>query len=150
MPSNSHFHCGWQIFGIKRAVDFFSALTGFLPFPLYLCFEGTSISSDVAALLASNAVAPTLQISPGTIWPTPIVFHVLATEQFVRELAALAARHAEPEICIHFHAYKDGHILMQWHDAFDLPLLIDESIAETSLQSFCKKLGVEYVRWHAT
>jgi hypothetical protein len=149
MTSNSHFRCSWQIFGIKRAADFFSALTGFLPLPLYLCFEGTSISSDVAELLASNAVPPTLQIPPGTIWPKPIVFHVLATEQFVRELAALAARHAEPEICDHFHVYKDGRILMLWHDAFDLPLLIDESIAEASLQSFCDKLGVQCVRWSA-
>ena len=150
MPSNSHFHCGWQVFGIKLAADFFSALTGFLRLPVYLCFEGTSISSDVAQLLASGAVAPTLQIPRGTIWPKPSVFHVLATEQFVRELAALAARHAEPEICDHFHAYKDDNMLMQWHDAFDLPLLIDESMTEAGLQSFCNKLGVRYARWQAT
>jgi len=90
-----------------------------------------------------------LQIPPGTIWPKSSVFHVLATEQFVRRLATLTAKHAEPEICDHFHAYKDGHGLMQWYDAFDLPLLIDESITEASLQSFCTKLGVQFVRWHA-
>jgi hypothetical protein len=150
MSSDSHFRCGWQVFGIKRAARFFSALTGFLPLPVYLCFEGTSISSDVVELLTSSAVAPTLQIPPGTIWPKPLVFHVLATEQFLRELAALAARHAEPEICDHFHAYKDGHGLLQWYDAFDLPLLIDESITEASLQGFCNKLGVQCVRWQAT
>jgi hypothetical protein len=150
MLSDLHFRCGWQVFGIKRAAKFFLALTGFLPLPVYLCFEGTSIASDVAELFASNAVAPTLQIPTGTIWPKPIMFHVLATEQFIRELAALATRHAEPEICDHFHVYKDGHGLMQWYDAFDLPLLIDESVAEASLQDLCDKLGVQSVRWHAT
>jgi hypothetical protein len=106
------------------------------------------MSMDVRALLASGAVAATLQIPPGTIWPKPNVFHVLATEQFIHELAALAERHAEPEVCDHFHAYNDSHGLMQWYDAFDLPLLIDESIVEESLKSFCRKLAVEYARWH--
>jgi hypothetical protein len=73
----------------------------------------------------------------------------LATEQFIHELATLAGKHAEPEVCDHFHAYKDGYGLMQWYDAFDLPLLIDESITEPSLQAFCRTLAVEYARWRA-
>jgi hypothetical protein len=51
-------------------------------------------------------------------------------------VAALAGKHAGPEVCDHFHAYHDGDSLMQWYDAFDLPLLINESITETSIQSF--------------
>ncbi len=140
---------GWEVPGIKSAERFFSALTEVLPLPVHLCFEGTSISSDVRTLLASSAVAAALPISPGTIWPKPSVFHVLATEQFIYELAALAGRHAEPEVCDHFHAYNNGQGLMQWYDAFDLPLLVDESITEASLQVFCRKLGVQYARWHA-
>ena len=77
------------------------------------------------------------------------MFHVLATEQFIHELVVLAGRHAEPEICDHFHVYSDRHALMQWYDAFDLPLLIDESITQPRLQGFCRKLGVQYARWHA-
>src|SRR5579864_9213326 len=129
------FASGWEVTGIRSAEKFFSTLTDVLPLPVNLCFEGTSISSDVRALLASGAVAATLQIPPGTIWPKPSVFHVLATEQLIHELAALAGRHAEPEVCDHFHAYNDSHGLMQWYDAFDLPLLIDESITEASLKS---------------
>src|SRR6202167_4191326 len=53
------------------------------------------------------AIATTEQFGgPGTTWPKPSVFHVLATEQLFRQLAALAGRHAESEVCDHFHAYK--------------------------------------------
>lgn len=149
MSSKPLFVSGWEVAGIRTAEKFIPALTEILSLPVHLCFEGTSISSDVRILLASNAVAATRQIPPGTIWPKPSVFHVLATEQFIHELAALAGRHAGPEVCDHFHAYNDSRGLMQWYDAFDLPLLIDESIAEASLQTFCNRLGVRYARWHA-
>ena len=102
---------------------------------MYLCFEGTSISSDVRTLLASSAVPTRLTILLGTIWPKPTVIHVLASGQFLHELTALARSHAEAEICDHFHAYDESHGLMQWYDAFDLPLLIDESIGEISVLS---------------
>ena len=150
MSSSPLFMSGWQVAGIRSAEKFFSALTEVLPLPVHLCFEGTSISSDVRTLLASRATVATLQIPPGTIWPRPSVFHVLATEQFIHELAALAGKHVGPEMCNHFHAYSDSRGLMQWYDAFDLPLLIDDSIDEASLESFCQKLGVQYARWHAT
>lgn len=135
--------------GIGTAEKFFSALTEILPLPVYLCFEGTTISSDVRTLLSSSAVTPRLTILLGTIWPKPTVFHVLASAQFLHELAALARRHNEAEICDHFHTYDDSHGLMQWYDAFDLPLLIDESIREISIRAFCRRLGVHYARWHA-
>ena len=141
---------GWEVKGVRRADKFFSALPEILPLPVHLCFEGTRVSIDIRILLASNSVAPTLQIPPGTIWPKPSVFHVLATGRFIDELAALAKKHAEPEICDHFHAYKGGHPLMQWYDAFDLPLLVEESIVEAKLQPFCSTLGAHYSRWNAS
>jgi hypothetical protein len=149
MPSLPLFVRGWEVPGIGTAEKFFSALTEILPSSTYLCFEGTSISSDVRTLLASSAVAARRLMPPGTIWPKPSVFHVLATERFLHELTALARGHADAEICDHLHAYDESHALMQWYDAFNLPLLIDESISEASVQAFCRKLGVHYARWHA-
>jgi hypothetical protein len=32
----------------------------------------------------------------------------------------------------------------EWYDAFDDPLLVDESILEAALERFCAKLGVRY------
>ncbi len=141
---------GWELPGIRSAEKFFAALREILPLPANLCFEGTSISSDVQSLLASNAATQILQISPGTIWPKPSVFHVRATEPFLDQLAVLAGHHAEPEICDHFHAYNGNKGLMQWYDAFSRdPLLVDESIAEAKVQTFSCKLGVPYARWRA-
>jgi hypothetical protein len=149
MPSLPLFVPGWEVPGIGTAERFFSALTEILPSSTYLCFEGTSISSDVRTLLASRAVPARRLMPPGTIWPKPSVFHVLATERFLHELTALARGHADAETCDHLHAYDESHALMQWYDAFNLPLLIDESISEASVQAFCRKLGVHYARWHA-
>lgn len=109
---------GWRVDGIRSARKFFSALPEILPLPVTLYFEGTTFASDVRALLASNAVEPSLQVPPGTIWPKPSVFHVLGTEQFLFQLVALADNHAESEVCDHLHAYKDGRGLLQWYDAF--------------------------------
>lgn len=140
---------GWEVSGIRQADEFFAGLVELLPLPTYFCFEGTSIESDVRALLDSNAVVPGRQIPTGTLWPKPITIHVLASQAFIRQLAELARHHAEPEICDHFHAYKDGRGLLQWYDAFDLPLLVDGTIAELTLQRFCEKLGVRYAPWQA-
>lgn len=138
---------GWNLRGIRSAEEFFTALPEILPLPANLYFEGTSISRDVDSLLASYPATQILQIPPGTIWPKPSVFHVRVTEQFLRELAALARSHAEPEICDHFHAYSGTQGLMQWYDAFSGdPLLVDQSIPEAQVHRFCSKLGVPYVR----
>lgn len=142
------FDSGWELPGIRSAEKFFSALAEILPMPANLCFEGTNISSDVQSLFASHAATQILQIPPGTIWPKPSVFHVRATEQFLHQLAALAESHAEPEICDHFHAYNGNQGLMQWYDAFSGdPLLVDESIAERKVETFCRRLEVPYARW---
>lgn len=145
MSTKPLFDSGWELRGIRSAEKFFSALTEILPLPANLCFEGTNISSDVQSLLASHAATQILQIPPGTIWPKSRVFHVRATKQFLQQLASLAGKHAEPEVCDHFHAYNGNLGLMQWYDAFSGdPLLVDESIAEAKVQTFCRKLEVPY------
>jgi hypothetical protein len=150
MSAKPLFDSGWELPGIRSAQVFFAALPEILPLPTNLCFEGTSIKSDVQSLLASNEASQTLQIRPGTIWPKPSVFHVRATEQFLDQLAALARHHPEPEICDHFHAYSGNQGLMQWYDAFSGDaLLIAESIAEAKVQTFTRKLGVPYAPWRA-
>ena len=150
MSTKPLFGSGWELPGIRSAAKFFVALPGILPLPANLCFEGTSITSDVHSLLASNAATQTLQIPPGTIWPKPSVFHVCATEKLLDQLAGLARHHAEPEICDHFHAYSGNRGLMQWYDAFSGdPLLVDGSIAEAKVQTFCRILGVPYAIWCA-
>ena len=108
------------------------------------------MSPDALVLFASNAVAHPLEIPPGTIWPKPSMFHVHATKQFLQQLAAFTGRHAEAEICDHFHAYSNSQGLLRWYDAFSGdPLLIEKSIPEANVQDFCRKLGAKYARWNA-
>jgi hypothetical protein len=59
---------------------------------------GTSLSVDVRALLASEVIADILEIPPGTIWSKSTVFDLLATEQFIHELAAVASGRAEASV----------------------------------------------------
>jgi hypothetical protein len=150
MSAKPLFVRGWKVTGSTSAEKFFSALNEILSMPVRLCFEGTSIASDVQALLRSRAEPASLEIPPGTIWPKPSVFHVTATEQFLHQLAALAGKHAEAEVCDHFHAYSNSQGLMQWYDAFSGDaMLIEESIPEAKVQSFCRKLGMKYGPWRA-
>jgi hypothetical protein len=149
MATKPLFVSGWQVAGIRNGREFFSTLNEILPLPVNLRFEGTRISADIQVVLASIAIAPSIQIPPGTICPNPTVFHVRATGQFLSQLAAVSGKNAVPKVCDHFHAYSDSRGLMQWYDAFNLPLLIDESIPELSLQRFCRGLGVQYARWQS-
>jgi len=146
MAEESLLKPGWEIEGISTARPFFSSIGILLPLPVYFCFEGTSIEPDVWALLQKNSASPHLQVPTGTLWPKPRVIHVLATAEFVSNLAAIADSHAEPEICDHLHAYKDSKLLLQWHDAFDLPILLDVSIPEEFVQNFCRAAGATYTR----
>lgn len=144
MPNRPTIDAGWEVEGIEIASCFFSAVAHLLPPPVHLYFEGNSIASDVWALLQSRAVSPQFQIPRGTIWPKPRTMHVLATADFLRELAAQAELHAEPEICDHLHAYSESKLLLEWYDAFDLPLLVDGSIPEATVREFCRKAGGSY------
>jgi hypothetical protein len=144
MASLPFLQSGWQIEGIRDGAAFFEALQLILTSPAYLIFEGTSIARDVRALLESAVVPALFDVAAGTIWPRPAIFHVRASTPFLDRLGELATRHAEPEICDHFHAYDDAGILLQWYDAFDLPLLVAPSIPQPSLRVFCDALGTTY------
>jgi hypothetical protein len=144
MANEPFVEVGWEVKGIRRADAFFDVLGEVLTLPVYLCFEGTSIATDVRALLESSAVEPGMDIPTGTLWPRPSMFHVLGDQAFLRKVAVLASQHAEAEICDHFHAYQNRHGLLQWYDAFNDPLLFDRSIPEATIQRFCSRLGARY------
>lgn len=69
-----------------------------------------------------------------------------ATEQFLPQLAAFAGKHAEAEVCDHFHAYSNTQGLMQWYDAFSGDPLLIAAIAEARVQGFCRSVGASYAR----
>jgi xanthine/CO dehydrogenase XdhC/CoxF family maturation factor len=149
MTEEPLFKSGWEVTGIRDGEKFFRSLHDLLPTPAYLVLEGTSIARDVQRLYQSAAIPPRRHVAVGTIFPRPTTVHVPASASFLAELADLAAKHAEPEICDHLHAYDDGRGLLQWYDAFDLPLLVDGSIEQDSVRRMCDALGATYKRWQA-
>jgi hypothetical protein len=140
---------GWEVAGIRDGERFFRALGELLPGSAYLVFDGCSIAPDVRRLLEPVAVPPRRLVPLGTAFPRSQVFHVPSSAAFLEALANVAAAHAESEICDHFHAYDDRRHVLQWYDAFDLPLLIDGSISERAVQGFCRSLGARYAGWRA-
>jgi len=141
MTSDLLFESRWEVAGIRAGEEFFRILPDLLPDPAYLVFEGTSIAPDVDQLFQSAAVPPRQSIPAGTARPRPATDQVPASATFLDALADLAARHAEPELCDHFHAYDDARWLLQWYDAFDGSLLVDRTVGQDAVQRMCDALG---------
>jgi hypothetical protein len=149
MTEEPLFRSGWEVAGIRDGEGFFRCLLDLLPKPAYLVLEGTSIAQDVRELLEAAAIPARRHVPVGTIWPRPSTYHVPVSAPFLAALADLAAKHAEPELCDHLHAYDDNRGLLQWYDAFDLAMLVDGSIGEHSVRMVCDVLGATYTRWQA-
>jgi hypothetical protein len=133
--------------GLKRPGPFFASLGRILPPSSYLVFEGTSIAPEVRRLLESAAIPEKRHITRGTIWPRPTTFHVAASPALLSALVELSARHAEPELCDHFHAYDDSEQMLQWYDAFTVPFFVAFSVEESALRAFCEVVGATYKKW---
>jgi hypothetical protein len=141
------FRPGWVLAGIRDAESFFRSLHRLVPPAACLVLEGTSIAPDVSQLLQSTAIAPRRSIPAGTILPSPTTYHVPASASLLTALADLAAKHAGPELCDHLHLYDDRRGILQWYDAFELPMLVDDSIPEDDIRRLCEVLRATYRRW---
>ena len=80
----------------------------------------------------------------GTIWPRPKVFHVPATATALTELAKIMGHHAEPELAVHFHVYRNESVLLEWHDAFSQPMLMSGAIPEEKIKVLADKIGKDF------
>jgi len=124
---------------------FFERLAGLLPEGTIVCLEGTRMANDVSAYLEKRPASEGIDIRLGAIWPCPKTFHMQATPENLRGMAALAAVHAEPEICDHLHAYSKGKVLVSWHDFPEArKLVLSKDLPETKVGEFCRALGCSY------
>ncbi len=129
----------------KDAAAFVRALPELLPSGAALYLEGGCPSGKVRTFLQSHQLSDPAKVARGTIWPTPECFHVPLTLETAEGLAALFETHATPEICVHFHAYANNEILLQWHDAFfGDPIFLSVQFAEERVRTFAEKLGATF------
>lgn len=137
----------WEVGPTRDAAAFIRALPELLPEGTLLYLEGRPTSREAAAFLEAHRVAPQTEVGRGTIWPKPRTFHLPMSRDTVAALADLFESHASPEICDHFHAYRETRVLLCWYDAFyDDPVLVRGDVSEEAVRRFCHRLGVTYAR----
>ena len=64
-----------------------------------------------------------------------------ASSELFSRLAEAASHRAEPEICDHLHLYRGQDALVQWFDAFTVPLLISKSVPLDRVERFASAVG---------
>ena len=134
----------WEVQGPKTFSELFSALEGWLPLGSIMYFEGGSPDDEIEKFMKLHAISGKVNIASGTLWPRPMSFHIPATTLTIHELATIMDHHAEPELAIHFHIYKDKELLFQWYDAFSDPILINGDVSEEQIICFTGKIGRKF------
>ena len=131
----------WEVEGPRTFETLLVALRGWLPEGAVMYFEGGSPDAEIREFMVRHSIPERSHVALGTIWPRPLVFHVPASEGALVELARIMERHAEPELAIHFHVYRDDAVLLQWHDAFSDPLLLSGDVSRETVEVFACRIG---------
>lgn len=133
----------WVVPAPRGPIHLASALRVLLSEDGVVALEGVSIQSEVERLLQAHMMAaPTLEIRPGTLYPTPKWLHFRATNDALTILNELVNSFASPEVCDHMYGYQDGTLLFEWHDAFTDPIQVAGVVSPAVIAAFCSELGV--------
>lgn len=137
-------HPHWEVDGPKTFRELFTALQDWLPEEAIMCFEGGSPDAEIDSFVAAHSIPEQSHVAMGTIWPRPRIFHVPATATTLTELTRIMDHHAEPELAVHFHVYRDNAIILEWYDAFDQPMRISDTISEEQVTALSERIGKGY------
>ncbi len=136
----------WELDGRTDFPHLLDALADFLPEGSMLYFEGGSPNKELRQFFNAQAVPEQTHVAVGILWPKPVYYHVPATPQNLSQLAELSARCAEPELAVHFHAYHNGEVLLEWHDAFMQAMLLSGDLPEDMVRRFATALSMKVTR----
>ncbi len=135
----------WEVTAPSDISQFFYNLPNLLPENCILYFEGTVTASEIKETFISKQSEVVAPIAKGTLWPEPESFHIPMTKENIELCVSFFNKFAIPEICHHFHVYKDETVLLEWHDAFYKdPILVSETISERNIRHFCNSLMCKY------
>ena len=131
----------WCVGPTRDVGRFVRALPSLMPSGSVVYFEDTA-EAHVARYLQSVSVPAQLRVAIGTIWPRPDGYHVPLTAETMENLAAFLEQNPAGFFCTHCHVYRDGVVLLQWHDAFiNDPMYISRSIGADAVAGFAQALG---------
>lgn len=124
--------------------EFLRQLPRLLPSNSVLCLEGVDVP-EIEAYLRERPAIYENELDQGFLKTRPKIYYMPITEENLRGFAALSERYAEPEVCDHLRVYRDGKIILSWHDLPSDPFYVANEIDEAALRRFCCALGCEYV-----
>ena len=136
----------WDIdSGIRNAESFFRVLPKLFPNANLFVAQGSRIDSDMAAFYRRHpsAIGRPAELSRFTLTPR---YSCQCSPEFFLELARFAAKKPREKLLHHLYLYRDGHQLIEWHDAFANSLLVSPEVPETTIASLADKFGVRYRR----
>jgi hypothetical protein len=134
----------WLLRPTKDVARFLRALPSLVPENSIAYVEGTG-EAHVAKCLQRVSIQPQVRVAIGTIWPKPDSYHLPLTEGNVEALAVFLEENPAGCFCDHFHVYRDGEVLLEWHDAFsDDPIYVSRSVGEHAIARFTEALGSSY------
>jgi hypothetical protein len=136
----------WMIEGLKQPVPFFEHLPKLLPPDSVLYVEGGEIVPESATFYSAHRAPHPVAVVRDTVFPMPEIFHVTFSPDVSIGLRRLAERRSVAEMFDHLKAYRDGKLLMTFHDAFDGVLCVSEHVPEKTVAQFCRALEVDYRR----
>jgi hypothetical protein len=131
----------WELDGPRTFGELLNALKNWVPDGAVLYFEGGCPDAEILNFMATHSIPELSHLAMGTIWPRPKVFHVPATLVILTKLARIMARHAEPELAVHFHVYRNDTVLLEWHDAFSQPMLISGCVPDQEVRILAERFG---------
>lgn len=136
----------WELEGKTDFPTFLGALPMLVSSNSLLYLEDGSPSGDLKQWLHQNMVTPVEKIAQGSYGFESRAFHIPLTESNMRELAMLSGQVASPELAIHVHVYEPGRVILEWHDAFNNPMHIDQGVEESKVAEFARIIGFAYTK----
>jgi hypothetical protein len=131
----------WCVTPSSDVQRFVRALSVLAPEGAVAYFEGTG-DPRVAAFLGRFAVEPVVHMAVATVWPRPDFYHLPITSDLMEALARFLDESEVGFLCTHAHVYRDGAVLLQWHDAFGTaPMHLSRMISEDVVRTFAKAIG---------
>jgi hypothetical protein len=139
---------GWLIEKPSDSTLFFQGLISVVLRGWFIRLEGGAHSKEIKEYL-NNHVAPDYIEKGGIIFKTEWAYHIAATQDVLSKFADFSTRHAEPEICMHFHLYGISPLAyLVWYDAFFDPIILSEEISEEKVRSFSALMNVGFNKYH--